>query len=102
MKAVLMLGDQTIQCRVQPSPLKANTYEGDLEAAITDERASEFWSDFEQTVNDMALSLLPQFEERLAELPFFVLVDDRRFHASEVDLQIYPSTRRLSFTLSVG
>ncbi|WP_146654991.1 hypothetical protein [Labilithrix luteola] len=102
MKTILMLGNQAIQCRVQPSRLKANTYEGSFEEAITDECASEFWSDFEQAVNDVMLSVVDHLGERLAELPFFVLVDDRRFHASEVDLQIYPSTRGLSFTLSEG
>ena len=99
MKIDMEFGSQAIRCSVQPSRLKANTYEGVLEDPISDACAVEFWRDYEQAVNDVLLSEVDALETRLLALPFFVLIDGQRFHASAVDLQVHASTGCFSLTL---
>jgi len=99
MQARILLGKQQIVCLVEPSPTKENTYEGRLTVSIADASAASFWIAYEQAVNVVLLAEVDLLEERLATLPFFVVIDDRRFQASDVDLQIYPSSGRLSFTV---
>ena len=100
MKAELVLGEQRMVCSVRLSSQKENTYEGLLSAPLSDPGAAEFWRAYDRAVNDVSLLAVDELERRLARLPFFVVVGENRFHAAAVDLQIYPSSRQVSFSLT--
>jgi hypothetical protein len=100
MDAKIVLGGQQIVCSVKLSSQNENTYEGRLTEAISDVSAAEFWSAYDHAVNEMLLVEVDKLEKRLVCLPFFIIVDGERFHAADVDLQIYPSSGRLSFTVA--
>lgn len=95
----IILGTQSIHCSVRPICSRENAFEGQLDEEIEDEEAGRFWSEYEEAVDGIMLLNVDTQEKQLLRLPYYVLVDGQQFHASEVDLQIFPSSRAFSLLL---
>lgn len=96
--AQLIIAQQKIDCQLDLVCHIGNLwYEGRYLTDIQNNMAIEFWTNFESAVNECLLSHLDELQKELHTLPFYVVLFERTFRASEIDLQIYPSTMSVAF-----
>lgn len=73
-----------------------DSYEGTIDLAGTSPRLRALFERFEEVVEGQMFSLLDAVEEEIGQLPLKVEFEDGT-EALVEDLQVYPSTRAVSF-----
>ena len=96
MRVAVVLGNQTIECKGEAYE---QIYKGILSNFILEDVVLKFWSEYETAVSGVMLQEVDYLECKMAKCDFYVLVDGKRFLGSDVGLQIYPSSMKLSFLI---
>lgn len=95
-RATITFDDQPVDGLLDDGP--GPTYKGTLLGQIP-VPALRFWSDYEEAVNSMMLIRVDDLERRMPEYRFHVHVGGRRYRGEDVDLQVFPSSLRFSFSV---
>ncbi len=96
--AKIVLGDQKLDCKVRFEE-QSGIYFGTLLGSIEDKEALKFWMDYEDAVNGIMLQEVDFLEQEMSGHSFRVVLGNDEFGGADVDLQIYPSTLAVSFTI---
>lgn len=94
----IVLGSQTFECEVVTRDHE-RTYRGKLPGAIDDKEALRFWAEYEEVVTGCMFRHVDSLEREMKSHPFRVLFGKNEYLGADVDLQIYPSTLAVSFTI---
>lgn len=73
-------------------------YRGKIDLELMPTNVRKTFADFEEIVNGQMFSLLDEVEEQIREMQLKIRFDSGDEFATE-DLQVYPSTNRISFQL---
>ena len=100
------MNSQTVQIEDQNRDVIASAqdvedegrYSGTVDLACMPANLRQVFEEFEEIVNDQVFSLLDELEEKIAALALQVVFPGGHGAPCE-DLQIYPSTRRISYRL---
>ena len=90
----LILGNQTLLCH---GYISEELYLGQLPEPINDNEILNYWKEFEETIEDMMLSVLNEVQNRMQNYQIIVIYDGDQYPGKDIDLQIYPSTAQFSF-----
>ena len=82
----------------QVAPIEQR-FSGVIDLTHMPAQVRQMFDEFEELVNGQMFTLADEVEEQIAELSLNVVFDQGRAMAIE-DLQIYPSTKRLSFRVA--
>jgi hypothetical protein len=77
---------------------EAGHFAGRIDLSTTPRTTRQLFEEFEEVVNGQVFSLLDEIEERIAAAAPVAVFDDGR-EAVIQDLQVYPSSGRVSFKL---